>query len=109
MGHQGLGWTQMCSSSRRAKEEIAAKEARGEEPSSAPEVPPSESHPSDGFLWPEALAEIAFLPTYQPRLPLPGLQKPGWSCCAKGYSEKVLYGQSGFGCHLSVWGVREGL
>lgn len=45
--------------------------------SSVPEVPLtlSESHQSDGFLWPEALAEISFLPHYQPRLPPPRLKK----------------------------------
>lgn len=44
---------------------------------SVPEVPLtlSESHQSDGFLWPEALAEISFLPHYQPRLPPPRLKE----------------------------------
>lgn len=83
----------------------------GEEPSSVPEVPltPSESHPSDGFLWPEALAEIAFLPLYQPRLLPPKLEKQGRAVAPKAIEKKVLYGQLGFGCHLNVCGVREEL
>lgn len=47
--------------------------------SSVPEVPLTlrERHQSDGFLWPEALAEISFLPCYQPRLPPPRLRNLG--------------------------------
>lgn len=46
-------------------------------PCSVPEVPLtlSESHQSDGFLWPGALAVISFLPLYQPRLPPPRLKR----------------------------------
>lgn len=46
--------------------------------------PESESHQADGFLWPEAVAEISFLPSSSPvQICLPGWGKPGrlgWSC-----------------------------
>lgn len=37
--------------------------------------PESESHQSDGFLWPEAVAEIAFLPPHSPDLLPPRLRR----------------------------------
>lgn len=45
--------------------------------------PERESHRSDGFLWPEAVAEISFLPPHSRDLPPPrlGKAKETWGSC----------------------------
>lgn len=72
----GSGWTLVWAAEQ--KKETAWEEAGvGDVPRSSQEMltPESEIHQSDGFLWPEAVAEIFFLPPYQPDLLLPRLRK----------------------------------
>lgn len=95
----------------RTKKEVAAEETgRGKCPALWPEVllTPSESHQSDGFLWPEAVVEISFLPPHSPDVPPPRLGKAreAWGSCQSqaAIQEMPFIASQAAGLHC-LWGA----